>query len=42
VLAMGRGLMSQPKLTAFGPSLPWAFPILVREIFEIIREIMPE
>lgn len=42
MLAIGRGLMSKPKLLMFDePSLGLA-PILVREIFNIIRRIREE
>lgn len=42
MLAIGRGLMSKPKLMMFDePSLGLA-PILVREIFSIIRNIREE
>ena len=39
MLAMGRGLMSQPKLLLLDEPSMGLSPILVREIFEIIREI---
>jgi branched-chain amino acid transport system ATP-binding protein len=42
MLAVGRGLMSKPKLLMFDePSLGLA-PILVREIFEVIKKIREE
>lgn len=39
MLAMGRGLMSQPKLLLLDEPSMGLSPILVREIFDIIREI---
>ena len=39
MLAMGRGLMSQPKLLLLDEPSMGLSPILVREIFDIIKEI---
>jgi len=39
MLAMGRGLMPRPKLLLLDEPSMGLSPILVREIFEIIREI---
>jgi len=39
MLAMGRGLMSRPKLLMLDEPSMGLSPILVREIFEIIKEI---
>jgi branched-chain amino acid transport system ATP-binding protein len=39
MLAMGRGLMSQPKLLLLDEPSMGLSPILVREIFDMIREI---
>jgi len=42
MLAVGRGLMSLPKLHDVSTSLPWTRPDSVQDIFRIVRKINEE
>jgi branched-chain amino acid transport system ATP-binding protein len=39
MLAIGRALMSRPRLFAAGRAVPWPCPAMVQPIGELVREI---